>query len=297
MNLDTFFDTTYRPLRLRGKSANTLRLYGCLFRAFDRFLERPATVADAGDELTVLRFLDHRAASGRSPYTIEKERSQLMALAKIAHQRGLLTTMPIVPQGTLPEAAPVAWSVEQLQHLVETAARQTGNVGSVRACEFWPCLLLVLFETGERITAVMQTPSCNYTRPYILVPAAVRKGGKRDRVYLLTESTCDRLDRIVQANRTLFFWQGAATYLWGKMKRIVQAAGLDRGRGFRFHAIRRSTASWFAANGGDATAALDHSSPRLTRRWYLDPRIADTSLRPAQVLPRIDTAITHQKTE
>jgi integrase len=75
------------------------------------------------------------------------------------------------------------------------------------------------------------------------------------------------------------------------MRKIVRDAGLDAGRGFRFHAIRRSTASHFAAQGGDATAALDHSSPRLTRRWYLDPRIADHALRPAQVLPRIDTPI------
>ena len=297
MNLDIFFNTTYRPLRLRGKSANTTRLYGCLFRAFDRFLEHPATVADVGDELTIARFLEHRSSKGLSPYSVERERAGLLALAKVAHQRGMIPTLPIVPQGLLPDSAPVAWSISQLTDLVKAASSTPGNVGSVLASEWWPCLLMVLFETGERITAVLSTPARNYVRPNLLVPAAARKGGKRDRVYLLTEQTCDRLDRIVVPEGLLLRWPMSQTYLWGRMRKIVQAAGLDGGRGFRFHAIRRSTASHFAALGGDATAALDHSSPRLTRRWYLDPRIADHSVRPAQLLPRIDGGVTTKPAE
>lgn len=288
MLLAEFFHETYRPLRLRGKSPNTARLYGCLFRAFDRWLGRPATVADVGDELVLARYLEARAASGLSPYSVERERCGLLALAKVAQHRGLLARLPIVPAATLPEAVPVAWSVEQLHALVEAAGRQPGNVGTVRACEWWPALLLVLYETGERISAVLDTPAGNYHRPHLLVPAAARKGGRRDRIYTLSPATCDRLDRFGQMTGPLFRWDRARTLLWAHMGKIVQAAGLTGGRGFRFHAIRRATASHFAAAGGDATAALDHSSPRLTRRWYLDPRIADRGAKPVDLLPPIE---------
>jgi integrase len=62
---------------------------------------------------------------------------------------------------------------------------------------------------------------------------------------------------------------------------------LDVGRRIGFHAIRRSAASHYAAAGGDAVEMLDHSSPSITKRWYLDPRLADRGSRPCDVLPAI----------
>ncbi len=78
MILHQLFNDFYRPLRLRGRSTNTTRLYGCTIRAFGRWLGYDPTIDDLSD-LTLSRYLDHRAAT-RSPYTAEKERSQLCSL-------------------------------------------------------------------------------------------------------------------------------------------------------------------------------------------------------------------------
>ena len=89
MTLQEFFKTTYRPLRLRGRSPKTVVLYECLFRSFNRWLAAEGIAAEAGiehlDELVLARYLEHRAASV-SPYTAEKERCQLMALAEMIHR-------------------------------------------------------------------------------------------------------------------------------------------------------------------------------------------------------------------
>jgi integrase len=54
-----------------------------------------------------------------------------------------------------------------------------------------------------------------------------------------------------------------------------------------FHAIRKASASYVAAAGGDATAHLGHADPAMTRGHYLDPRITETS-RGLDFLPPLD---------
>jgi integrase len=54
-----------------------------------------------------------------------------------------------------------------------------------------------------------------------------------------------------------------------------------------FHAIRKASASYVAAGGGDATAHLGHADPAMTRGHYLDPRITETS-RGLDYLPPLD---------
>jgi integrase len=293
MLLSEFFSSVYRPLRLRGKSAASTRLYGCLLRSFDRFLLRRGEVSDL-DDLTIAAYLERRADAGRSPYTIERERCGLLALARLARERGLLAVMPSCPQGALPERVPQAWTVEQLRTLIAAAEAQPGMVGAVPAGLWWSTLLLVLYQTGERITAIVDTPAANYRRPHLLVTAECRKGKKRDRVYELSADVCDLIERMAldtTGQGKLFPWPLCRTYLWGRMKKMVRAAGLGEGRSFRFHGVRRAALSHYAAAGGDAAAMADHASPRTTARWYLDPRITNTGPRPCDVLPRIDARI------
>jgi site-specific recombinase XerD len=282
-SLLAFYETIYRPLRLRGRSPNTDRLYRCLLRQFDRFLLRPALVSDLED-LTLARFLEQRAMKGRSPYTVERERCGLLALARLAHSRGLLPVIPEASQAPLPETTPEAWSVEQMRHLAAVAATQ------LHAETFVP-LLGVLWETGERVSAIMETPLTNFRRPILIVPAAARKGRRTDKLFRLSEETCNLLDQVPRpgdaSTAMLLPWPHARTLLWDRMKKLVTRAGLGQGRRWRFHAVRRSTASFYAAAGHDSTRLLGHSSPRLTTRWYLDPRVVDQGPQPCDVLPRL----------
>lgn len=284
MNLHNLFDNFYRPLRLRGRSANTTRLYGCTIRSFAKWLQYEPTIDDLTD-LTLSRFLEYRA-SIRSPYTAEKERTQLLSLWRFAADRGLLKDRPCVPPAPLPDRIPMAWSVEQLQALMRSAAATRGYVGTVPAGVWYSALLSVLWESAERIGAILLCVPGDFVPPVLHVRAEVRKGGKRDRAYRLSVETCSLASRAC-GTRRLFEWPQNPGYLWLKYKDVVARAGLGHDRKCGFHQLRRSAASHFAAAGGDPVKLLDHSSPRITQRWYLDRRLTDRDPPPCDVLPRI----------
>jgi len=125
MLLTDLFANHYRPLRLRGKSLQTCRLYGCTIRAFGKWLQYPPTIDDLSD-LLLGRFLEERAAT-RSPYTAEKERTQLVSLARFARDRGFIAVMPEVPPAPLPE---------RVQRLAERSATSRQVSGSPRWSAF-----------------------------------------------------------------------------------------------------------------------------------------------------------------
>lgn len=284
MTLRTLFADFYRPLRLRGRSANTARLYGCTIRAFERWLRYDPTLADLTD-LTISRFLEYRATY-RSPYTAEKERTQLLSLWRFAADRGFLKDRPCVPPAPLPERIPTAWTLDQLQSLMRSAAATRGFVGKVAAGVWYAALLSVLWETAERIGAILQCRAEDFADPVLTVRAEYRKGGKRDRVYRLSPETCAIVSQ-ARGEKNVFDWPLSHEYLWTKYRDVVARAGLGHGRKCGFHQLRRSAASHFAALGGDAVKLLDHSSPRITHRWYLDRRLTDKDPPPCEVLPKI----------
>jgi integrase len=284
MLLTELFENLYRPLRLRGRSANTTRLYGCTLRSFSKWLGYEATLQDLTD-LTISRFLEHRA-SIRSPYTAEKERSQLLSLWRLAADRNLLKDRPCVPPGPLPERTPEAWSLEQMHALMRAAEATRGTVGNVEARYWYPALISVLWETAERIGAVLACTPHDFVSPTLAVRAEYRKGGKRDRIYRLSDETCERV-RLACGTRRIFEWTQNPGYLWLRYKDVVARAGLGTSRKCGFHQLRRTSASHYAALGGDPVKLLDHSSPRITQRWYLDRRMTDREPPACDVLPKI----------
>lgn len=285
MKLQELFDDFYRPLRLRGRSMNTSRLYGCTIRAFGKWLKYEPTIDDLSD-LMLSRYLEHREST-RSPYTAEKERSQLCSLWRFAADRGLMTTRPEVPPAPLPERLPQAWTLEQLGSLYRAAASTRGRVGAVPAGTWFAALVLVLWETAERIGAILECRPGDFCGSRLHVRAEYRKGGKRDREYQLSSRTA-RLLTEARGTIHLLEWDRSRTLLWAKYADVVARAGLGRGRSLSFHALRRSAASHYAALGGDASQLLDHSSPRITHRWYLDRRMTDRGPAPCDILPELN---------
>ena len=268
MLLQHLFDQFYRPLRLRGRSANTTRLYGCTIRAFGKWLGYSPTIDDLSD-LTLSRYLDHRAAT-KSPYTAEKERTQLCSLWRFAADRGIVPTRPEVPPAPLPDRVPRAWTLGELGAIYRAAAATRGTVGHVPANVWFPALVSVLWESAERIGAVLECRPDDFDGTHLHVRAEYRKGGKRDRVYRLSARTCGLLSQ-ARGERRLLEWDRSPTLLWSKYADIVARAGLGRGRHLSFHALRRSAASHYAARGGDPVQLLDHSSPALaTMSAYFD---------------------------
>lgn len=287
MKLSQFFSDYYKPLRLRGGSPSTARLYGNTIKQFGKFLGRDATLEDLSD-LSVARYLDHRCES-RAMHTADKERNQLLAMWRCAADRRLVEMRPTIPPSKIPFRIPTAWSIDELKRLVSVAKVERGMIGDVPARIFWTALIQVLWQSAERIGAIMAVDKSDYARPRILVRAEHRKGGKRDKLFTLTGPVCDLLDILASSKNgpLLFSWPKNRLYLWQKFGKIVERAGLPGGRRAKFHQLRRSAATHYAAGGGDATSLLDHSSPRITRA-YLDPRYVDTGPQPCDVLPSIE---------
>lgn len=288
MTLISFFDSIYRPLRLRGRSENTLRLYGCLIRQLGRWLERVPTVADLGDELLLAAFLEHRARK-HSPWTVEKERSQLLAMARLAFERRMLERMPSCPPTPLPQRTPTSWNADELMRLYRAATSVQGFVGGVPAGVWWLAVISLAYESGERIGALLRCQATDLRGDTLTVPADARKGRRADRVVTLSAETVALLERARAAGRPeLLWWPLNRPYLWMRLKAILQTAGLA-GRRVGFHQLRRTGASFFAAAGGSAAEYLGHghgSGEKVAAAWYVDPRLQRR--KPAwSLLPRL----------
>jgi integrase len=309
MKLFDAFHELYRPLRLRGKSHRTTQLYECCIRAFGRWLGREPVVTDL-DDLIVSRYLEARAETV-APLTAERERIELCALARLLAERRVIEFPLTVRPGRLPERVPEAWSLEEMAALLAAAAdpatyrTRSGRPrifplpalaqpvatteSAVQLARMFSALIPTLWETGERIGAVMDARREDYRRPHLLLRAEARKGSKRDRLYTLSAATCDRIEQlIVPGVDRIFPWASAKNTLHNQLRKIMVAAGLrgDKKR-LGFHQIRRTACTHYAAAGGDPRWFLDHENLRTTTKWYLDPRIVENHKPPCDVLPAI----------
>ncbi len=282
MYLMEFFEKHYRPLRLRGMSDNTLRHYAVDLKHFKAFLNRPPMVRDL-TSLTISQFLEWfaktpwRGKEKRSPYTVEKARCQLLALARYAFKKRLLEEEPEVNPGRLPTRVPRAYTQIEMQNLLTSCRQAEGQILYIDAPAYWVSLVLVLFDTAERIGAIRDAEWSwvDLDGGWLSVPAEYRKGKTADRVYRLAPDTIAALRKIQEDDRRLIWpWSLHRGQLFFYYQRILKRAGLYVFRQ-AFHAIRRTTASHYEAAGGNATELLDHSSRALTKRSYIDPRIAD----------------------
>lgn len=278
MNLDLtlldFFTNYFRPLFLRGRSSRTIDLYLISIRSFARFLGREPRVSDLTDD-TVNRFLCHFRELPRSPATVNKERANLTALWRFGCRKQFLTVWPDVPRDVMPEVVPIAWLPDELDKLFAQARKMTGWIGGVPAANWWTALLLVCWDTGERITAILSLrwADIDLSEGWAVAPAGSRKGGRSDEAYRLHPDTVIALTAIRYPARTeVFPWPHHPTYIWQRYERLLKMAGLPADRRSKFHRIRRSVGSYIKAAGGDATETLRHRDSRVTRR-YLDPRI------------------------
>lgn len=273
--LSAFFEQYFLPLCLRGRSPRTLALYRISLRSFAKFLTRAPVLADLCDD-TVNRYLCHYRALPRSPATTNKERANLLALWRFAARKGYLPSWPDVPKETQPEQVPVAWLPEELKRLFAAAATAPGWIEGAKASAWWTALLLLCWDTGERISALLAVrwESIDLDRGWVIVPAGSRKGGRSDEAYRLHPDTLRALAVLHPDEGTgaVFRWPYDRSYIWSRFGKLLKAAGLPSDRKSKFHRIRRSVGSYVKAAGGDPSEALRHRDSRVTRA-YLDPRL------------------------
>lgn len=284
MTLNEFLTDIYAPLK--GICDRTILLYQFTIDAFAESVGRDPTLADL-EELKVAKFLSHRVRT-RKPATASKDRAQLRAMWEFAARRRLVDTWPTIPRVKVPERVPECWLTEEMAKIFESAAREKTVICGIRGADWWRALLMVCYDTGERIGAVQAIEWSQVRAGAVLFRAEDRKGGRRDILREISPQTAAALE-VIHAGRKpsdqVFPWPMTYTYLWKRLGIILDRAGLPNDRASKFHRIRKTTASYYEAAGGSAQRLLDHSSPATTRR-YLDPRVVKQ--RPAHdLLPRV----------
>lgn len=263
----------YEKKQLRASSPNTLRLYRHTIRSFSKTIGKIPTVANLTDD-EIERHLWRVVGDGNSPASANKDRAQLVALWNFAFDIGILKNRPRVKAMVEPERVPMGWLPAEVEALAAACRSETSSIGSVPGSLWFGTLVAILLDTGERVGAVRMLPKDSLQGDFLLVPAHLRKGRKRDRLYPLNADTIELIEKLQRAHdgKLLFEWPYGYTYLYHRFNRILERAGLPTDRRSKFHRIRRTVASAVARSGGDASAALDHASPKTTKK-YLDPRI------------------------
>lgn len=279
MLLRDFFALRYRPRKLHGKSDNTIRIYNVCFNNFAQTLHHDPLVADLTDD-NLLMHMQRLLDLGRAKATANRDRVCLVALWRHASKLKILDTWPDVPKEKEPIRAPQAWLREEIQRLLASTMLLDGEIPGTDIPQWlwWRTLIRLILDTGERIGAVREAEWVWITGDAILVPAENRKGGKRDKMFVLSPDTLELLRKLrdKSTDRKIFPWPYSNTYLWNRYKKLLERAGLPTGRKRGMHALRRTTASVAHAAGLDAQTLLDHSSSRITQR-YLDIRFTRQS--------------------
>jgi len=285
--LPDLYRDLYRPLRLTNKPQSTEVQYLVALNHWQRFAGPVPIVAI--DDVLLARFAAW-LLDGHKPPTVNKSLRHVMALLRFAAKRKP-PLIPEVPEFTpLRESLPVpqAFLIEELARILRECSKTDGFIAGVLACDWLTSLFLTLYDTGARIGAILQARTCDVLldEGQIRLQAATQKQN-RWQVLAVHPDTVAAWRTIWSPTRTLMWeWPHGRKKFYGLLHSILDRAGVDtwRGTGSICHRVRKSTASYCAAAGGDPTAQLGHSSPAVTAR-YLDPRIV-RAVQAADLLPR-----------
>jgi integrase len=291
MTLMDLFSAEYAPLRRLGQKS--INCYMVSLRHFDRHLGRPGVLGDLTD-LSVARFLAARERE-TCRATAARDRVQLLALWRYAARKrmksadGQLLDFPEVPIMRAPARVPVAYTSEDVALLIREARRFTGTISGIPEGDWWGSLLLCLWESGERINAVVHTKwrEVDTAGHRITFRAETRKNQTRDLDRQISPTLAAWLSgRIQHANALVWPWDRNPCLLWRRMQGIASRARVQY-RGF--HGIRRAAVSYAeAACPGAGQRLADHSSPAITQKSYLDPRIVPQGPNAQDLLPALD---------
>lgn len=278
----------YQSHKLRGASPGTLNQFRVSLRNLAIFLGRPPRVSDLSDT-TVLDAMYWMIDRGRKPATANRLRSNLLALWRYACRRAWLRRWPDAEKMREPERIPVAWTRDELRRLWGACETQVGSFCGVPCGAWWSVLHSLAWDGAERINAILclRREDVSLSAGTALFRAESRKGRTRDRLVRLHGSTVETIRTIWRPERALLLpWPFSRCYLWLRYGRLLRDAGLPHDRAHKFHAMRRSAASWYEAAGGNATELLDHASRSITVKHYLDVKIVGAEKPACDVLFR-----------
>ncbi len=285
-------DLLERYSLLMNLSDRSVVLYAHSITKFEEFLGRPAQIEDLED-VTVAKFLKWRATNRRagrpiSIHSVTKDRSQLLALWNWACRKKLHPgEWPGLPRQKKVRKTPTAYTLEDVTRLVRASRRRRGMMGGKPSSWWWSTVIQALWQTGERCGALLAVRwgDIDLEACRITFRAETRKGKLADAVRAITPELAAEIGKH-RGHENCLVWErrGHLLSIYPSLRILCRTAGVTP-RGF--HGIRRASASYVAAGGGDATAHLGHADPAMTRGHYLDPRITEKA-KGLDFLPPLD---------
>ncbi len=248
------------------RSPDTKRLLLLSARHFSDFLGHPARSREFSDR-GLAAYMAWRRAAGLAETTIERESSKLLTLWRFAAQSGSVPP-PRIRVAKAPVGPPVAFSRSELRRLFRAASRYPVPICGRPGRLYMLPLLGLAFETGERIGALLQLERGDVVGRWVTIRK--RKGAGQTLVRQISRGTARA---VAELSGPKLFAGLDRTSVYYHLGLILVAAGLPTDRRHKFHAIRRSHASYLYRAGGDPTNSLGHSSEAITRVYYLDQRI------------------------
>lgn len=250
--------------------------YRLALKHFCLAIGRPATLGDLNDD-NLARMARWLLDTKRAPKTANERCGRIATLWRFLARRGRVSGWPALAKIPEPIRTPVAWLKPELDKLFGTVSRLDGFLGAHPRRDWWRALLLVAWDSGERIGALLEIRWDHISQDWLMVPAEIRKGKRKDTQHRLAPDTLEALAAIRKPARELIFeWPLDKHYIYKAYEQILIRAGLPHDRRSKFHKIRRSVASHYEAAGGNAMRLLGHTS-RKTTQGYLDPRIVKTT--------------------
>lgn len=287
-----FLARVYAPRRLVGKSSSNLRQHGIQIRHLERFLGREPMVSDLTDGVIggllnhLLAGLDKRGKP-RSPATVNKARSHLVALADMAARKRLIDEPLDVSRLPEPEPQPVAWRSSEIKALLEACSKMVKGPMCIPAADWWEAYIRMSLDSGERSGAILdiEMPWIIWREAWVRIPGGARKGGEKSMDYPLKASTLEALQRIRWPGRRMLFpLRGCLGTFYDDYSKLLELAGLPDGRRRKGQGLRVTFGSHLELHGGDATKAFRHSSRRTTERSYIDKTLVKPP-NPSEIIP------------
>ena len=175
----------------------------------------------------------------------------------------------------MPRPRPAAYTAEELQLLLDAARHRRGYISGVPAPWYWSTKLLAMFQTGERIGAVLaiRWGEVDIDRHSLTFLAANRKGHRET----ITRPITPELSKMLAAQKgppeaRVWPWLDDREPLscYNSLRVLCRVADVPYKP---FHAIRKSTASYLKRAGISAKKQLGHSSEEMAENHYYDEEI------------------------
>ena len=275
---------------LKNLSARSVVMYESTLDRLRDHLGREAVVDDL-DDLVIAKFLRWRAVTPQckrgviSPASLAKDSAHIRSLwSWLAKKRwkkanGDLLEFPDYARPRVPKPRPVAYTADELQRLISAARHRKGYVvPGLPACWYWPTKIMAMFQTGERIGAILSLRwgEVDLERCTLTFLAATRKG----RSETITRAISPELAKMMApqkraADALVWPWLEGRRMLscYASLKVLCRVAGVPY---HPFHSIRKSTASYLKRAGKSAKGTLAHSTEEMAERHYYDERITGT---------------------